>query len=157
MYEGEPIVGVVFEPSADLMFTAVKGGQCQLNGRRITASNKGIGRFSSIGLDSLFDEEVPKWAQEVIKRTKYRNLGTAALHLSYVASGGFIAAILNMGKLWDIAAGGLLVECSGGKVTDLKGGKIYPVDLGRYGGEGFEVLASNRKSQGEIIGLLESY
>ena len=55
LYEGEPIVGVIFEPATDSMYTAVKGGEAQLNNRRITAGEAAMDSFSSVGLDSHYD------------------------------------------------------------------------------------------------------
>src|SRR3989339_565511 len=89
--EGEPIVGVIFEPATDSIYTAVKDGHAQLNGRKIEAGNDKIDTFNSIGLDSNFDNGVPQWTQYIMQHTRYRNFGTTALHLACVAKGGLIA------------------------------------------------------------------
>ncbi|MFA5239608.1 MAG: inositol monophosphatase [Phycisphaerae bacterium] len=156
MHEGEPIVGVIFEPATDSMFTAVKGGVAQLNGRRITAGEKKMDEFSSVGLDSHFKEGVPGWACEIMRRTKFRNLGTTALHLAYVAKGSLIAAIVNSPKLWDIAAGALIAEAAGAVVSDWQGGKIFPVDLDSYRGQELQTMAANRKVHAELLGIMKS-
>ena len=52
LLEGRPIAGVIFDPSTDLMYTAVAGGEAQLNGRRIQCNNDDIGPLTSVGLDS---------------------------------------------------------------------------------------------------------
>ncbi len=156
MYQGEPIVGVIFEPATDSMFTAVKGGEAQLNSRRITASKDKIDKFSSIGLDSHFDSGVPGWACEVMQRTKFRNLGTTALQFAYVAKGSLIATITSCPKLWDIAAGAVIVETAGAVVSDWQGGKIFPVDLDSYEGQELQVIAANKKVHAELLGLLKS-
>ena len=155
MYEGEPIVGVIFEPATESMFTAVKGSEAQLNGRRITASDETMNEFSSVGLDSHFDEGVPAWACEIMQRTRFRNLGTTALHLAYVAKGSLIATIVSDPKLWDIAAGALIAETAGAIVSDRQGGKIFPIDLDSYEGEELQVMTANKKVHAEILGLLK--
>ena len=155
MYEGEPIVGVIFEPATDSMFTAVKGGEAQLNGRRITVSEENIDRFSSVGLESHFEKGVPAWVVELIQRTRFRNLGTTATQLAYVAKGSFVATIVNTPKLWDIAAGALIAETAGAIITDWQGKKVFPVDLDSYDGQKFQLNVANKKVNPQIIELLK--
>ncbi len=155
MHEGKPIVGVVFEPATDSMFTAVKGGEAQLNGRRIAASEENIDRFSSIGLESHFENGVPDWVIEIIQRTRFRNLGTTAIQLAYVAKGSFVATIVNTPKLWDIAAGALIAETAGALITDWQGKKVFPVDLDSYDGQKFRLIAANKKVHPQIIEMLK--
>jgi len=156
MYEGEPIVGVVFEPATDSMFTAIKGGYAQLNSRRITASEEAMDEFSSMGLDSHFDDGVPGWACEIIQRTRFRNFGTTALQFAYVPKGSLIATIVSHPKLWDIAAGSLIAETAGAIVSDRQGGKIFPIDLDSYEGEELQVMTANKKVHVELLKLLKS-
>lgn len=156
MYEGEPIVGVIFEPATDSMFTAVKGSQAKLNGRTISASEDTMHKYSSVGLDSHFDDGVPGWACEIMQRTRFRNLGTTALQLAYVANGSLTATIVNCPKLWDIAAGKAIVEAAGAVMTDWQGGKIFPVDLESYEGQEFQVLTANKKVHADIVKLIRS-
>ena len=155
MHEGEPIVGVIFEPATDSMFTAVKGDDAQLNARRITASDDGITAFSSIGLDSHFDDGVPKWACEIMQRTRFRNLGTTALQLAYVAKDSLVATIVTCPKLWDIAAGAVIDQAAGALFTDWQGNKIFPVELENYDGGTFQTLAANKKVHSELIQLVK--
>lgn len=154
MYQGKPVVGVIFEPATESMFTAVKDGEAQLNGRRITVSEDKIDKFASIGLDSHFDDGVPAWAAEVIRRTRFRVLGSAALQLAYVAKGGLIAHFAHDVKLWDIAAGALIAEAAGAIVGDWQGGKIFPVDLDSYEGNKIKTLTANKKVHAELLKLL---
>jgi myo-inositol-1(or 4)-monophosphatase len=156
MYEGEPIVGVIFEPATESMFTAVKGREAQLNGRRITAGKEKMDKFSSVGLDSHFDNKVPGWSCEIMLRTRFRNLGSTALQLAYVAKGGLIATIHSCPKLWDMAAGALIAETAGAVVSNWQGDKIFPVDLDGYEGQEFQVLIANKKVHAELLGLLKS-
>jgi len=155
MYEGEPIVGVIFEPATDSMFTAVKGGEAQLNSRRITASKDKIDKFSSLGRDSHFDSGVPGGASEVMQRTKFRNLGSVALQFAYVAKGSLIATIASCPKLWDIAAGAMIAEAAGAIVSDWQGDKIFPVDLDSYKGAELQVITANKKVRDELLKLLK--
>jgi myo-inositol-1(or 4)-monophosphatase len=156
MHKGEPIVGVIFEPATESMFTAVKGGEAQLNGRRIFASEEEMNEFSSVGLDSHFDKGVPGWTCEIMRRTRFRNLGTTALQLAYVAKGSLVATIINRPKLWDIAAGAVIAEAAGAVVSDWEGRKIFPVDLDSYKGEEMRVTAANKKVHAKILEFIKS-
>ena len=154
IYKGEPLVGVIFEPATESMFTAVKGQEAKLNGRRITASRETIDKFSSIGLDSHFDNGVPGWVCEIMQRTRFRNLGTTALQLAYVAKGGLIATIASDPKIWDIAAGTVIAEAAGAIVTDWQGKKIFPLDLESYEAQQFQLLTANKKVHPKLLELL---
>jgi myo-inositol-1(or 4)-monophosphatase len=156
MHRNEPIVGVIFEPATKSIFTAVKGGEAKLNGRRISASEEKIDSFSSVALDSHFGKDVPGWACEIMKRTRFRNLGTTALELAYIAKGGLAAAVFNCPKLWDIAAGAVIVEAAGAIVSDWQGGKIFPLDLDSYNGQEIQTIAANKNVHAEIIRLIKS-
>lgn len=156
MYNGQPVVGVIFDPATDSMFTAVKDGDAQLNARRINAGDAKIDKFSSVGLDSHFEDGVPNWACEIIQKTRFRNLGTTALQFAFVAKASLIATIANCPKLWDIAAGSIIAEAAGAIVTDWKGNKIYPVDLQNYNGQVFPTIAANKKAHPQILKLIKS-
>ena len=154
MYEGEPIVGVIFEPATESMFTAVKGGQAQLNGRAIASGEEAISKFSSVGLDSHFDDGVPGWVREIMQRSRFRNLGTTALQIAYVAKGSLTGTIIACPRLWDIAAGQVIIEAAGAILTDWQGHKIFPIDLDSYEGQEFQVVTANKKVHAEIVNLI---
>jgi myo-inositol-1(or 4)-monophosphatase len=153
--EGKPVVGVIFEPATESMFTAVKGGEAQLNGRRITAGKENLDKFASIGLDSHFNDGVPGWACEIIRRTRFRNFGTTALQIAYVAKGSLVATIASDPKLWDIAAGAVIAEAAGAIISNWQGGNIFPVDLESYEGQKFSIVAANKKTHPQIIEMLK--
>ena len=156
IYQGQPVVGVIFEPATDSMFTAVKGGQAQLNGRTIVAGEETIHEFSSVGLDSHFENGVPGWACQILRKTRFRNLGTTALQIAYVAKGSLTGTIIACPRLWDIAAGQIIIEAAGAIMTDWQGGKVFPLDLANYEGQEFQVIAANKKVHLELIRLLKS-
>jgi myo-inositol-1(or 4)-monophosphatase len=156
MHEGEPIVGAIFDPATESMFTAVKNGEPQLNGRKIDTGENAMDELSSVGLDSHFEKGVPEWTYEIIKLTRYRNLGTTAMQLAYVAKGGLVGTIANTPKLWDIAAGVFIAEAAGAKVTDWQGGKIFPIDLESYEGSTFQTVVANQKVHPQIIEMIKA-
>ena len=95
MYEGFPVVGVVYSPPDDSMFTAVKDGPAQFNNTAIKASDRGLGRFELVAVESIFVDGIPKWVDWLGRRLRLREMGSAALHLVYVGKGSLVASVLS--------------------------------------------------------------
>ena len=91
-----------------------------------------------------------------MQRTRFRNLGTTALQLAYVAKGSLIGTVVTCPKLWDIAAGVLIAETAGAIVSDWNGGKIFPMDLDSYEGQTMQVIAANKKTHAELLGMVKT-
>lgn len=113
-------VGVIFDPFMDELWTATRGGAARLNGRRIQVSktNKLSDAIVSMGFGK--NEEtvracLPRFAELSVRARKVRNIGSAAIALAYVASGRYDAYTELGISLWDIAAGGLILQCAGGE------------------------------------------
>ncbi len=132
------VVGVVYDPFAVELWTAIRGKPARLNGRSIRVSDrrKLADTIVSVGFGKDADalsRMLPMMQRLVHRVRKIRIMGSAALSLTYVASGRFDAYVEPRLSLWDIAAGGLIVECAGG---------VYrPRPLA--GEHAFEVIASN--------------
>jgi len=154
--QGRPVVGVIFEPATESMYTAVINQDAQLNSRRITASDETISQYTSIALDSHFDSPDAAWVRKVLTESRFRNFGTAALHFAYVAQGGLVASISCCAKLWDLAAGVLICQAAGATVTDWQGKNIFPLQVHQYQGQEFTVLAANKKVHPELLKMLQS-
>ena len=155
MYEGFPVVGVIYSPPDDSMFTAVKDGPAQFNNTVMRASRNAPGRFENLGVESFFPDGIPEWLDNLARQVRLRGMGSTALHLAYVGKGSMVAAIMDKPKLWDIAAGVLIAENAGATVTDWSGDKIFPVDLDSYAGESFRTLAGGEKTHPEILNALK--
>ena len=151
MLDGKPILGVIFEPSTDAMYTAALDMDALLNGSRITVSEDAIDRFSSFGVDShpLASIEIGK--QKIMEQTRYRCLGSTALHMAIVAKHSLSLLDPPAAKLWDIAAGIILIERAGGIVTNAQGQSLMPVDLENYAAEQFQTLATNQNVHSKIL------
>jgi myo-inositol-1(or 4)-monophosphatase len=126
-HEGKIVLGVVYDPSLDELFTAEKGKGAWLNKKRIqvTKTQKLIESLVVTGFSYAINKnpepDLTHFRNFVIESQAVRRLGSAALDLSYVACGrfdGFWEGTLNP---WDIAAGVLLVMEAGGKWTDYRG------------------------------------
>lgn len=112
-------VGVVYDPFMDDLWTAIRGKPARLNGRITRVSTRPRLDESIVSLGFAKSQDSLKAAQadflELTHRVrKIRIMGSAALALTYVACGRFDAYVEAGVRLWDIAAGGLIVECAGG-------------------------------------------
>ncbi len=126
-HKGERIAGIIYDPTRDEMFGAEKGSGAHLNGERIEVSSTARLAESLVatGCPSHKRHKNPNiyfYHQLTLRSHGVRRAGSAALDLCNVASGrydGFWEFNLNP---WDTAAGVLIVEEAGGRVTDFSGG-----------------------------------
>jgi myo-inositol-1(or 4)-monophosphatase len=124
---GEMIVGAVFDPVHDEMFLAVRGEGASLNRRPLKCSS--IDKLQNALLiaslpvaTSEHDDAVRRFLKILPAAQSVQRTGSAALNLANVAAGrieGFWSTSL---KPWDMAAGILLVEEAGGKISKINGG-----------------------------------
>lgn len=127
----EVVIGVVYEPNRNEMFWAVKGEGAFLNDKPISVSKVKEMKNALIGTGfpySLLDRgpryfDLMRALQE--QSHGLRRYGSAAVDLCYVACGRFDAYYEFNLKTWDIAAGILIVQEAGGKVSDFSGGNNY--------------------------------
>jgi myo-inositol-1(or 4)-monophosphatase len=147
-HKGRRIAGVIYDPTRDEMFSAELGGGAYLNTEPMHVSKVGNLAESLVatGFPSHKRHKNPNihFYHHITLRTHgIRRAGSAALDLAYVACGrfeGFWEFNLNP---WDNAAGVLLVQEAGGKVTDLRGG-AFSLD-------GRETLATNGLIHGALM------
>jgi myo-inositol-1(or 4)-monophosphatase len=129
-YKGEIIVGVIYDPIREEMWSGQKGEQPALNGKPFRVSERAdlAEAVISVGLSKTgvtIASGLPLLEQMVHRARKCRLMGSAALDMAYVACGRFDAYIEQGISLWDVAAGWILVETAGGTVdmrprTDMK-------------------------------------
>ena len=153
-HRGRMVVGVIYDPMRRELFTAVKGGGAFLNGRRIRVSPmRQLSRsLLATGFSSSFltrDEPYMSWFK-ALQRASHgvRRIGSTVYCLAAVAAGrleGFYERDL---WPWDIAAGMLLVEEAGGRITNVDG---RPVTLERG-----NLVASNRRIHRDLLRTLSS-
>jgi myo-inositol-1(or 4)-monophosphatase len=120
-HEGEIIMGVIYDPIRDELWTGQKGEAPILNGRKFRVSERVdlAEAVVSVGLSKTgitIEAGVPLLQTMVHRARKCRLLGSAALDMAYVACGRMDAYIEQGISLWDVAAGWILVETAGGSV-----------------------------------------
>lgn len=119
---GEEVLGVIYDPVRDELFCAEKGGGAFLNDRPIRVSDTRKLEQATVAFAcSPHEENVEHTARIVAKvvlvAEKIRELGSAAMHMAYVACGRMDAFLEHGIWPWDIAAGTVLIRETGGKVV----------------------------------------
>ena len=139
------LVGVIYDPFQDELWTAIRGGKTFLNGKSVRVSKvRKLGEsIITTGFSksrSSLEHGLPYFIWLVRRVRKVRMLGSAALALTYVASGRLDAYIERQINLWDFAAGALIVKNAGGKFW------VEPI----AGRNKFRMIASNGPLQRQL-------
>ncbi len=148
-HKQEVILGVIFLPYFGQLYVAEKGKGAFLNGKKMHVSKNSNLNDSMILYDGGLrrDRHVKLKAIDLLmdKVFRLRILGAACVNFAYLAKGDADAYIEHSTNPWDIAAGMLIVQEAGGKVTNRAG------EAHSLGNEGF--VASNGKIHKELIDL----
>ena len=148
--KGQSMVGVVFDPFTNSLYTAIKGKGAYKNGEKITVNDYGLEDMKTVCHYDLWvgaDYNISKVLQELQTKTYFVGLGSIIRACMCVASGDFSLAIFpgTKHKNCDIAAVKVIVEEAGGTVTDLFGKEQ------RYDESINGAVISNGKVQNEVI------
>jgi myo-inositol-1(or 4)-monophosphatase len=152
-YQTQMIIGVVYDPLRDELFCAARGDGATLNGRPIRVSPTPQLDQSLVLTGFPYDrrkrsEYYLRFYQAFMLRTQgVRRCGSAALDLCYVASGRADAFWEWRLHPWDTAAGSLIVEEAGGKMSDFSG-QLFDI-------AGEQTLASNGQVHAEMVEVLQ--
>jgi myo-inositol-1(or 4)-monophosphatase len=151
--DGQPILGVVYDPTRDELFSAVSGAGARLNGRPIhQPTDKRLGdAVVSLGLPS---RGFGRQYRDIRRRVRItRAMGSATLSLTYVANGRFDAYIQwTKLSVWDICAAGVIAREGGAVVTSALGNAWF--DLGMPA-KSIGIVAASPEHHGTYMGLLK--
>ncbi|HEY8689701.1 MAG TPA: inositol monophosphatase family protein [Chitinophagaceae bacterium] len=148
-HNGQMVLGAVFNPNMNEFFFAEKGKGATLNENKILVSDKTEVITSCLvtGFPYTYLDEpngpIQVFEKLIRKGIPVRRLGSAAIDLCWVAAGRFDGFYEHKLSAWDSAAGFLIVEEAGGKVTDFKGEKYSPYQP--------HILATNGKIHDELL------
>ncbi len=154
-HNGVPLVGVIKNPINDETYTTIKNGGAFCNNEPIHVSNiSDINNALAVtgfpyNRREHIDEITTRLKNMLMKVQDVRRFGSAALDLCYLAKGIYSIYWEKNLKPWDIAAGQLLLEEAGGKITKYDGSKMELDSL--------ELLATNGILHEECIEILSLY
>lgn len=153
-HEKEMVMAAVYNPHMNEFFFAEKGKGATLNEKpiRVSSQDKTIHACLVTGFPYTYIN-IPNGPVEIFERfirkgVPVRRLGSAAIDLCWVAAGRFDGFYEHKLEAWDSAAGYLIVEEAGGKVTDLNGDKFSVYQ--------HKVLATNGKIHEEMVEVINN-
>lgn len=149
--DGDVILGVVYDPMREELFTAEKGKGACLNGKRIAVSDTARIHDSFLATGFSYgvtrkDRNITHFKKLLVRTMAIRRAGSAALDLCYVACGRFDGFWEMDLKPWDSAAGQLMVKEAKGEVTKFSGTAYTPYNK--------NILATNRRLHKKMVTLL---
>ena len=132
---GQPVYGFVYDLSRRTLIEGGPGFGVRDGERACHVNTAPPTRESLVGFHSPFDKTLLPQAAGVLSGYKIRGLGSATLHLAYVATGLFDGCIDFNVKIWDLAAAIPLVLAAGGEVRFLNGAQLplrtFDLKMGR--------------------------
>jgi myo-inositol-1(or 4)-monophosphatase len=152
---GEPAVAAIYDPTRRELFTAERGQGAWLNGAplQVSTANTLINSLLCTGFPYSVQSDAAALVElfgEFLKVSRaVRRLGSAAIDLCYVAAGrldGFWEQSLHP---WDVAAGALIIQEAGGRVTDLAGGP--------YSSRAGNLVASNGHIHDDMVRTIQAF
>ena len=122
--DGQPVYGVVYDYSRRLLMHGGPGFGMHDGARSATVRTEAPNRESIVGFHSPFDMALVPLAEGILSDFKIRALGSAILHLAYVAAGLIDGVVDYNLKIWDLAAAIPLCIAAGGEVRFLNGAQL---------------------------------
>lgn len=126
---GEPYMGVCYNPYIDEMFIAQKGKGAYLNGKTIRVSNKKLNEGIAFAGSAFYYTELHDKSLKILTNiakvaTDFRRFGSAVIELCNIACGRAEVYFDLKLQPWDYAAASLIIEEAGGKITQINGEKV---------------------------------
>ncbi len=156
LHRGKPVAGAIHDAVVRQTYSAALGEGAFRENRRITLSDRPIDYNATLAIGSFRRRPIPPIVRAWMDCYLVRNLGSICLHLLWVAAGYVDAAYALECKLWDIAAGSLLVQEAGGLASNHIGRPLWPKDLQTYQGEDIPILAGTPRMHGKLLDTLTS-
>ncbi|MGQ5515706.1 NAD(+)/NADH kinase [Halococcus saccharolyticus] len=147
---GEPVVGVVYAPETDELFSATVDGEARRNGEPIAPTDRD--RLEESVLLSGYDPDGSFLSHCYHETRGVRRLGAAALNLCYLASGSADAVWEYDTYPWDVAAGVVIARAAGATVTN-RDGSPYTLDFDHDARN--DLLGTNGSLHSSLVGHLE--
>jgi len=140
--KGRPVVGVVGDPITENLWSASAGAGLWLNHVRCKPQPALPATGWLIASPSGQRGHLPPAAHRWIDAYNVRNLGSTALHLVYLASGGFDAVLVTECHAWDIAGAWVMIEEAGMVARPLDGPLPFPMNVATEAGREISFLAA---------------
>ncbi len=151
-YKNKIILGLILAPILNELYIAEINKGAFINGKKIKTPkiNKGkiINTFCHGSKKEDIERSIKYYTKQKINNLDCRQLGSAAIELAYVAMGRVDSIVIPGANSWDVAAGALIANEAGAKVTDFYGKK--------WNLKSVDILASNKSIHQQLIKTIKS-
>ena len=151
---GKVMVGAVYNPYKDHLYTAISGKGAYFNGVKMQVSDMTIseglvGFGTAVYYDELIEQTKRIFGEVLVKCNDLRRMGSAGIDIALTASGTFAGFFETRLCPWDYACGMLFMQESGGIITDFQGNNL-PLN------KKSSVLAGNKKAHAELLEIINN-
>ncbi len=145
LVEGSPCVGLIYDPVTDRLYHATRGGGAWCGTQRIAAESPQRSSTLTLTIPTSLYEKLGRVEHGWIDHMVVRNFGSTALHMALAASGAIDAVFCKRCRLWDMAAGDLIVTEADRVVIplDLDRDSYFPMNLADYNNEPTPLIAAH--------------
>jgi myo-inositol-1(or 4)-monophosphatase len=153
--DGRPEVGAIYDPTRRELFTAERGEGARLNGvpLRVSGTDQLLDALLVTGFPYYVHQQsgdlVALFGEFLARARAVRRLGSAAIDLCYVAAGRFDGFWEQHLKPWDVAAGALMIEEAGGRITGMDGSG--------FDGAAGHLVASNGHLHDDMLEVIAAF
>ncbi|MCB9850287.1 MAG: hypothetical protein H6817_06240 [Phycisphaerales bacterium] len=147
---GTPVVALIRHLVTGATYTAIRGRGAHSGERKLQVAQRPFEPHNVVTFQPASDGRTYDNAAWV-RNVHARNFGSTALHLAMLADGNIDASICEQNRMWDIAAGALLVTEAGGMITRIDGSPILPFDLRTNTRSEFAFLAGNAQMHTALL------
>ncbi len=151
--DGEPVLGVLYDPVLDRLYEAERGSGARVNGDRLSVSDAGLaGSIVSLPVARYgLTDNAALLADGISRGLRVLAVGAITYECALVASGQLTACVFAGESVWDVAAVAVIVEEAGGRVTAIDGGPQ------RYDGPVRGALVSNGRAHADLVDLVRPH
>jgi myo-inositol-1(or 4)-monophosphatase len=156
LWRGRPVLACTHCAPENAIYTAVHGAGAHRNGRRLRIPESRLDDAAIVGCQWYRGQQDLRFLARLQRRgNRIRTLGSTVTQLADVAFGRLDGNVQEQGRIWDVAAAGLLVEEAGGRITDWRGTPLFPFADLTVGHT--PTVAAGPRVHGELVKLLRGF
>jgi myo-inositol-1(or 4)-monophosphatase len=150
LWDGTPVAGAIYQPVTRELYSADDVGGATFNGRAIESRDVSP-RRPIVAVPSTLTGWASTLVSQMPRRPVIRNTGSTTLHLAMLAAGQIQGVIARDAKIWDLAAGHVIVRAAGATMTGLNGDALFPASSDAYGGADMPAIAGVASVHAELL------
>ncbi len=148
---GETIAGAIHEAVSGCVYSAGRKMGAFRDNDAIRVADRPFDTDTTVLVSSFRKRTMPNFVRAWMDAYNFRNVGSICLHLAWTAAGIAEGSYASECRLWDIAAGALLIREAGGVVTRGDGGPLWPIDVGAYDGGDVPILCGTPAMHARLL------